>query len=148
LNGVFQHPDAPEAVAAAEKENEKTEAETSTADELESLCDAEVNVPTDSVAVSGQEQGKQADQQVTSKVLAQNEEAEEEEEEEENQDEGEEKPSEPDSNDSERGPVLEVESSSPKPRQSEGNKTEAVGVSSDAGGSGREWETDGKVSHF
>jgi hypothetical protein len=153
LNYVLQHPDAPEAVAAAEKENEKTEAETSTPDEVESLCDAEVNVPTNSAAVSGQEfqhktkeREKQADQEVTSKILTQNEEAEEEEE---NQDgEGEEKPSEPDSNNSEHGPVLEVESSSPKPDQSEDNKTGAVGVCSDADGTGREQETEGKVSHF
>jgi hypothetical protein len=112
-----EHPDAPVAVAAAAKENEKTEAEMSTPDEVESLCDPEVNVPVNSVAVSGQEF----------------------------QDKTKEKPSEPDSNNLEHGPVWEIESSGPKPDQFERNKTEAISSCSNADGNGREREIDGKT---
>jgi hypothetical protein len=54
------------------------------------------------------------------------------------------KRNESDSN-SESGPVPEVVSSSPKPDQSDGNKTEDVVVCRDAEGNSRERETDGNV---
>jgi hypothetical protein len=165
------------AVAAVEKENDKTEAETSTPDKVESVCDAEVNVPTNSVAVSVQElqdkteeKEKKAEQEKKSNVLTLNEEEEGKEEEEEEQQEQEEKktkkkkkkegeeekkdggekekPSEPDSSKSECTPAPAFKSSSPKPDQSEGNKTEAMEVCSDVDGDDGEQENDGKVSYF
>jgi hypothetical protein len=175
----FQHPDASVEIAADVNENEKTEAETSTPDTAESLCDPEVNVPTSNVTVSIQEfkdktedREKQAEQEVKSRLLTENEEEVEEEEEENEEDEEEqeeeedeekrmkkgeeekkggkeeEKLSEPDGNRPECGPVREVEPSSPKPDHPEGNKPESMGGCSDVGGSGRELETDEKVSYF
>jgi hypothetical protein len=49
------------------------------------------------------------------------------------------------SDNSESGPIPEVVSSSPKPEQSAGNKTEDVAVCRDAGGNSREQETDGNT---
>lgn len=130
------------AVASAEKENEKTEAERSTSSKPESPCDPGANVPTSSTVVPVKElQDKteeelQTDQEVKSNLVALNKEEEktkknkEGEEKKMDREEGE-KPSEPDSNKLESAPVLEIPSSSPKPDRFEGNKTESREMPSD-----------------
>jgi len=160
----FQCPsDAPEAVTAVAKENEKTESETGTPDKAESVCDSEaVNVPTGAVAVpvkdfqdrtEGKE--KQPEEEVEANTKTQNEDEEEDnnrktkkkEEEKRREDEEGEKLSVPDSNKSESTRVPEVQSSSPEPYHSQGNVTEPMEICSGVDAMDREQkENDEKVS--
>ena len=171
----FQCPsDAPEAVTAVAKENEKTESETGTPDKAESVHDSEaVNVPTGAVAVpvkdlqdrtEGKE--KQPEEEVNSNAKTQNEEKEEEEEKEKEkeektnkkrkkkeeekrrEDEEGEKLSETDSNKSESTRVPEVKSSSPEPYHSQGNMTEPVEICSDVDAMDREQRENGEKVSF
>jgi hypothetical protein len=145
------------AVASVEKENEKTEAETSTPVKPESLCDPGANVPTSSKVVPVKEveekteEESQAEQEVKSDAATLNKEEEKtkkrmEGEEKTDREEGD-KPFEPDSDKSENASVPEVQSSSPKPDQFEGNKAESMEVSSDVDVKDRQQkESDEKVS--
>ena len=166
----FQCPsDAPEAVTAVAKENEKTESETGTPDKAESVCDSEaVNVPTGAVAVpvkdfqdSTEGKEKQPEEEVETNAKTQNEEEEEEEEEEDNkqktkkkeeekrrEDEEGEKLSVPDSNKSESTRVPEVQSSSPEPYHSQGNVTEPMEICSGVDALDREQKENGEKVSF
>jgi len=167
------HSDAPEAVTAVAKENEKTESETGTPDKAESVCDSEAtNVPTGAVAVpvkdfqdrtEGKE--KQPEEEVETNAKTQNEEEEEGEEEEEEEednnkktkkkeeekrreDEEGEKLSVPDSNKSESTRIPEVKSSSPEPYHSQGNVTEPMEICSGVDAMDREQNEDGEKVSF
>jgi hypothetical protein len=147
------------AVASIKKENEKTEAETSTPIKSESLCDPGANFPTSSTVVPVKElqdkteKESQAKQEMKSNAVTLNKE---EEEKTKKMREGEEKkmdreqgdkPSELDGNKSESAPVPEVQSSSPKSDQFERNETESMEVSSDVDAKDRQQkENDEKVS--
>lgn len=159
----FQCPsDAPEAVTAVAKENEKTESETDTPDKVESVCDSEaVHVPTGAVAVpvkdlqdrtEGKE--KQAEEEVKTNAKTQNvEEAnkkntEKREEEKRREDEEVEKLSVPDSNKTESTQVPEVKSSSPEPYDPQGNVTEPMEICSGAAAEDREQKENGEKVSF
>lgn len=159
----FQCPsDAPEAVPAVAKENEKTESETGTSDKAESICDSEVvNVPTGAVTVpvrdlkertEGKE--KQPEEEVETNAKTQNEEEEEDkktkkkEEEKRRENEEGEKLSVPDSNKSESTRVPEVKSSSPEPYHSQGNVTEPMEICSGVDAVDREQKENGEKVSF
>jgi hypothetical protein len=165
----FQCPsDAPEAVTAVAKENEKTESETGTPDKVESVRDSEaVHVPTGAVAVPVKDfqdrtrgKEKQAEEEVKTNAKTQNEEEEEEkhetnkkktekkEEEKRREDEEIEKLSVPDNNKSESTQVPEVKSSSPEPYDTQGNVTEPMEICSGVGAEDREQKENGEKVSF